>query len=165
MRITRRIPITTTDSFQLRSFLKGYCCQFGTTYECRSFNCFYTGGYFNRGYRTIRKSAIIIRIRRIRKIITTTDSSQFRTFLKSYSCQLGATLECRGFNCFYTGRNLNRSYRAIRESTIIIRIIRITTTDSFQLTFLKSHCFQRATTLECRGFNRFYTRWDFNRGQ
>ena len=107
------------DNFQLRTFLKGYGCQFGTIAECCRFNRFYTCRNLNGGQgRTIRESAMIIR-----RIVTSPDSFQQRTFLKGYGCQFGTTLECCRFNSFYTCRNLNGGQgRTIRESTIIIRV-------------------------------------------
>ena len=137
--IIRRI-VTSPDSFQQRTFLKGYGCQLGTIVECCRFNRFYTCRNLNGGQgRTIRESTIIIRVsaKMRRRRITSPDSFQLRTFLKGYGCQFGTTLECCRFNRFYTCRNLDRSQcRTIRESAII-RI----TSDSFQLrTFLKGYC-------------------------
>ena len=144
----------------MRTFFKSHCFQGRTTPKCRGFNRFHTCWNLNRGYRTIRECAIIIRRR-----ITTTDSFQIGAFLESHCCQFGASLECRGFNRFYTCWNLDRSQcRTIRESSIIIRF-RIISTDSFQLRpFLKSYCFQRRTTFENTCFNHFYIGRNYNRG-
>ena len=163
--IIRRI-VTSPDSFQQRTFLKGYGCQFGTTLECCRFNSFYTCRNLNGGQgRTIRESTIIIRVsaKMRRRRITSPDSFQLRTFLKGYGCQFGTTLECRCSNRFYTGRNLNRSQcSTIRESAIIRR----TTTDSFQLrTFFKGYSCQRGTAPKHSSSNCFYVGRNIYRNQ
>ena len=91
------------------------------------------------------ESAIVICLCRI---ITSTDSFQIGAFLKSYGFQRGTIIECRCFNCFYTGRNFNRGQCFARyESAMIIRRI-ITSTDSLQIgAFLKGYSCQFGTIL------------------
>ena len=48
---SRTSRIVTTDSFQLRAFLKSHGCQRGASLKCSCFNRFYTCRDFNRGYR------------------------------------------------------------------------------------------------------------------